>query len=54
MCYGQFFLTNSLTLGILFSIAVRVAKSVILSILLLTSFILALKAVAVAELVIWG
>ena len=51
------FLTKLLTLGILFSTAVRavvVAKLVILDILILTSFILALKAVVVAKLVRLG
>ena len=50
-------MTKLLTLGILFSTAVRavvVAKLVILGILLLTSFILALKTVVVAKLVILG
>ena len=53
MCYSQFFLTKSPTLGILCSTPVRavvVAKLVILGILLLTSFILALKTVVVAKL----
>ena len=57
MCCGQFFLTRLLTLRILFSTAVRsavVAKSVILSILFLTSFILAFRVVVVAKLVISG
>ena len=51
------FLTKLLTLGILFSTAVRalgVAKLVILGILLLTSFILALREALVAKLVISG
>ena len=51
------FLTKLLTLGILFSTAVRaveVAKLVILGILSLTSFILALRAVLVAKLVMSG
>ena len=55
MCYTQFFLTKLLTLGILFSAAVRavvVAKLVILGILPLTSFILALRTAVVAKLVI--
>ena len=50
-------LTKLLTLGILFSTAVRavvVAKLVILGILPLTSFILALRGVFVAKLVILG
>ena len=49
------FLTKLLTLGILFSAAVRavvVAKLVILGILPLTSFILALRTAVVAKLVI--
>ena len=52
MCSSQFFLTKLLTLGILFSTAVKavvVAKLVILGILFLTSFILALRAVVVAK-----
>ena len=51
------FLTKLLTLGILFSAAVKavlVAKLVILGILFLTSFILALRVVVVAKLVISG
>ena len=51
------FLTKLLTLGILFSTAVRaveVVKLVILGILSLTSFILALRAVLVAKLVMSG
>ena len=51
------FSTKLLTLGILFSTAVRVVvvdKLIILGILLLTSFILALRAVVVAKLVISG
>ena len=51
------FSTKLLTLGILFSTAVRavvVDKLIILGILLLTSFILALRAVVVAKLVISG
>ena len=51
-------MTKLLTLGVLFSTAVRavvvVAKLVILGILLLTSFILALRAVVLAKLVILG
>ena len=50
-------MTRLLTLRILFSTAVRsavVAKSVILSILFLTSFILAFRVVVVAKLVISG
>ena len=50
---ASFFLTKSPTLGILCSTSVRavvVAKLVILGILLLTSFILALKTVVVAKL----
>ena len=46
MCYSQFFLTKLLTLGILFSTAVRGSP--------LTSFILALRVVLVAKLVISG
>ena len=56
MCYNQFFfLTKLLTIGILFSTAVRalvVAKLVILGISPLTSFIIALRVVFVAKLVI--
>ena len=51
----SFFLTKLLTLGILFSTAVRavvVAKLVILGILPLTSYILALRVAVVAMLVI--
>ena len=51
------FLTKLLTLGIIFSTAVRavvVAKLVMLVIVFLTSFILALRAVVVATLVIIG
>ena len=51
----SFFLTKLLTLGILFSTAVRalvVAKLVILGISPLTVFILALRAASVAKLVI--
>ena len=50
-------MTNLLTLGILFSTAVRAvveAKFVTSGILFLTSFILALRAVVVAKLVILG
>ena len=50
-------MTKLLTLGILFSTAVRaalVAKLVILGISLLTSFALALRVVLVAKLVISG
>ena len=57
MCYSQFFLTKLLITGILFSTAekaVVVAKLVIVSILFLTSFILALRAVVVAKLVTVG
>ena len=57
MCYSQFSLTILLKLGILFSTAVRVAlvaKLVILSILLLASFILTLIAVVVAKSLILG
>ena len=50
----SFFLTKLLTLGILFSTAVVVAKLVILGISFLTSFILALGVVLVAKLVISG
>ena len=56
-CVIVSFLTKFLTLGILFSAAVRavaVAKLVILGILLLNSFILALRAAVVAKLVILG
>ena len=52
MLYRQFFLTKLLTLGILFSTAVRavsLAKLVILGILPLSSFILALGVVLVAK-----
>ena len=55
--YSQFFLTNLLTLSILFSTAARavvVANLVTLGILFLISFILALRAVVVAKLVILG
>ena len=51
------FLTKLLTLGILFSTAVRavvVAKLVIIGISLLTSFILVIRVVLVARLVISG
>ena len=57
MCYSQFFLTKLLTLGTLFSTAVRavvVTKSVILGILPLTSFILVLRAAAMDTLVVLG
>ena len=57
LCYSQFFLSKLLTLGILFSTAVRalvVAKLLILGILPLTSFILVLIVVFVAKLVISG
>ena len=57
MNIGVYFLTKLLTLGILFSTAVggvAVAKSVVLSILFLTSFILVLRASVVAKLVILG
>ena len=58
VCVKVSFLTKLLTLGILFSTAVRavvVAKLVILGISLLTSFILALRAAAVvAKLVVLG
>ena len=50
-------MTKLLALGILFSTAVggvAVAKSVVLSILFLTSFILVLRASVVAKLVILG
>ena len=53
----SFFFTKLLTLGILFSTAVRavaVAKLVILGISPLTSFILALRAAVVAKLLIIG
>ena len=56
-CFIVSFLTKLLTLGILFSAAVRavvLAKLVILGILPLTSFILALRALLVARLVISG
>ena len=56
-CVIVSFLTKLLTLGILFSAAVRavaVAKLVILGILPLNSFILALRAAVVAKLVILG
>ena len=57
-CVIVSFLTKLLTLGILFSKAVRavvvIAKLVILGILFLTSFILALRAVVVTKLVILG
>ena len=62
MSYSQFFFTKLLTLGILFSTAVRavvvvvvvVAKLLILDISALISFILASKVVVVAKLVISG
>ena len=57
MYYSQFFLTKLLTLGILFSKAVRavvVAKLLILGTSPLTSFILALRVVLVAKLVTSG
>ena len=57
MCYSQFFLTKLLALRFLFSTAVReleVAKLLILVISSLTSFILALRLVLVAKLVISG
>ena len=57
-CIIVSFLTKLLTVGILFSTAVRavvvVAKLVILGILFLISFILALRTVVVAKLVILG
>ena len=56
-CVIVSFLTKLITLGILFSTAVRalvVAKLVILGISPLTSFILALRVVLVAKLVISG
>ena len=56
-CIIVSFLTKLVTLGILFSTAVRavvVAKLVILGIPPLTSFILALRVVSVAKLVISG
>ena len=57
MCYSQVFLTKLLTLGILFSTAVRavvVPKLVMLGISTLTSYTLALSVVLVAKLVISG
>ena len=54
-CVKVSFLTKLLTLGILFSTAVRavvVAKLVILGILFLTSFSLALRRVVIAKLVL--
>ena len=57
MCYSQIFLTKLLTLGTLFSIAVRavvVAKLVILGTSPLTSFTLTLREALVAKLVILG
>ena len=57
-CYSQFFfVTKLLTLGILFSTAVRavvVARLVILGLSFVTSFILALRVVLAAKLVISG
>ena len=57
-CIIVSFLTKLLTVGILFSTAVRavvvVAKLVILGILFLISFMLALRTVVVAKLVILG
>ena len=56
-CVIVSFLMKLLTLGILFSTAVRavvVAKLVIFGILFLTSFILTLRAAVVAKLVILG
>ena len=56
MCYSKF-LSKLLTLGILFSTAVRAvvaAKLAMLGILFLISFVLALRAVAVAKLEILG
>ena len=56
-CVIVSFLTKLLTLGILFSTAVRaivLAKLVILDILSLTSFILAIRAEVVAKLVTLG
>ena len=55
MCYNQFFLTKLLTLGILFSTAVRavvVANLVMLGVFFLTSFVLALRAEVAAKVVI--
>ena len=55
MCYSQIFWTKLLTLGVLFSTAVRavvVAKIVILGISPLTSFIVTLREALVAKLVI--
>ena len=57
MSCSQFFLAKLLTLYVLFSTAVRavvVPKLVRLSILILTSFILALLAAVVAKLIILG
>ena len=57
MCYTQFFLTKSLTVGISFSTSVKAvvpANLVILRTSPLTSFILALKEALVAKLVISG
>ena len=55
-CVIVSFLTKLLTLGILFSAALRVvlARLVVLGISPLTSFILALRVVLIAELVISG
>ena len=56
-CFIVSFFTKLLTLGILLSTAVRVvalAELVILGILPLTSFILALRAAVVANIVILG
>ena len=56
-CVTVSFLTKVLTLGILFSTAVRlvlVAKLIILGILFLTSFLLALREALVTKLVILG
>ena len=55
-CVIVSFLTKLLTLGILFSTALRVvlARLVVLGISPLTSFILALRVVLIAELVISG
>ena len=57
MGYGLFFLTKFLAIGIVFSTAARaveVAKLVMPKILHLTSFILALRVVLVAKLLISG
>ena len=56
MCYS-YFLAKLLTLGVLFSTAVKaavVAKLLILCISYLTSFIVAIRVVLVAKLVISG